>query len=169
MARRVFLWLAIVLVPCGGFPCGVSRPVLAQAAVAAQGEPEQQTALFYQWYASAAAHTARLCAAGAQSTMLNDPAMRRFVSPALLASLQGVGQAGCSQKNMALSAYFLHAKADDVVGQVPSEVTTIVQTANRALVQVRVGGAALCVRLRHEREGWRLFEVEPQAVAACGE
>lgn len=169
MARRFFSWLAIVLVPCGGFPYGVSRPVLAQAAMAAHGAPEQQTALFYQWYGPTAAHTARLCAAGARSTLLDDPAMRRFVSPALLANLQGAGQAGCSQKNETLSAYFLHAKANDVVGLVPSEVTTIVQTASRALVQVRVGGAVLCVRLRHEREGWRLFEVEPQVAAACVE
>lgn len=172
MVRWLFLGLAVVFVLGASFFPRLERPALAQAAVQGRGGPDQQAALFYQWYIPTAWHQARLCAGGAGSAVVDDPAFKRFISAELLAGLHEAGRGSCKQKLDANSAYFLHVDRAGSVRQMPSEVATVVQTASRALVRVRLSNALLCVRLRHEREGWRIFRVEPQGVSertACVE
>ncbi|WP_025860823.1 hypothetical protein [Acetobacter papayae] len=172
MTRWLCSWLVIVFALGVGFASLAVQPALAQPVLQGRGNPAQQTALFYQWYIPTALHATRLCAGGAGSSVVDDPALKRFVSAELVAALHEAGRGNCVQKLDESSAYFLHADSAGAVRQMPSEVATVVQTASRALVRVRLGEALLCVRLRHEREGWRLFRVEPQGEAertACAE
>lgn len=166
MARRFCSWLAIFFLLGGGLPLIRASPGVARTIMPTRGGPVQQTALFYQWYIPTALHAAQLCSGGAGGTMLDDPAISRFISPELLDALHEAGRGNCAQKLEAISAYFLHTDRIDFGRQMPPEVTAVVQTASRALVQVRVGKALLCVRLRHEPEGWHIFRVEPQGMSA---
>ena len=166
MARRFSSWLVIFFLLGGCFPSIAARARQAQTVLPTYDGPQQQTALFYQWYSRAALHAARLCSGGAGGSVLDDPVVGRFISPELLDSLREAGRGDCKQKLEAVSAYFLHTNRVGFGQEMPSEVMPVVQTASRALVQVQVGKALLCVRLRHEHEGWRIFRIEPQGVPA---
>ncbi|MCH4093115.1 MAG: hypothetical protein LKE96_02180 [Acetobacter peroxydans] len=166
MARRFSSWLVIFFLLGGCFPSIAARARQAQTVLPTYDGPQQQTALFYQWYSRAALHVARLCSGGAGGSVLDDPVVSRFISPELLGALHEAGRGDCTQKLSVVSAYFLHTNRVGCGQEMPSEVMPVVQTASRALVQVQVGKALLCVRLRHEHEGWRIFRIEPQGVPA---